>query len=111
MNFTKLTNEIQKHISESLVYSNAKYLADNSGWNEKTTTCFLAELYLNVREHFASKSKPIEIPVGIFNRVISDMARAGLFTVDRKKKEVSNIAFEKLSRLNRTSAASDEAGA
>jgi hypothetical protein len=89
----EVTSEIQKYISTRLVEADLKHRIEFPNWNSKTSGVYLSELYVDVRRFFSPR---FDVPAGLFNKVIDDMSRIGLLSVNRKTKNVVNIAFDKL---------------
>jgi hypothetical protein len=80
-----LTNEVQMYVTDMLL---ADFIRARNRKTRLSTS--LSYLYANVRARFEN------MPAGIFVKVIDDMSKIGLITVDRRTKCVVDVDTEGL---------------
>lgn len=96
LSLMEITSQIQDYISHQLVLNNLRHCQASADWNPQTSGVSLSNLYNNVHSYFKNKINGFDVPAGVFNKVIDDMTRIGLLTVDRKTKRVERVAYDKL---------------
>lgn len=92
----QMTSGIQQFVVECLIQVAERPKLSGGEWDPKIVNVRLTDLYVGTTIRFPNT----DIPAGIFNKVIDDMTRVGLLTVDRKTRCIVKIDYRQLVELN-----------